>query len=232
LHLKKSFGKNDVLNDISLSVNKGSITAVMGPNGSGKTTLIKCILGLVRQDIGSIKVNGLDTLKNNEYRKFIGYMPQVPRYPENLRISELIKMFKDVRGNDCIYDEELLNRLNITGFYGKPFGTLSSGSKQRVSGAIAFLFGQEVIILDEPTAGLDPVSSEIMKNKIRKEKENGKLILLTSHIVSEVEMLADRVIFLLEGSVQADGSVDELKKLTGEGNLNRSLAKIIENCGQ
>jgi Cu-processing system ATP-binding protein len=154
-------------------------------------------------------------------------MPQVPNYPGNLRVEELVKMFRDVRGNHAFYDEELMKQFSIRNIYNKPYSTLSSGTKQRVSGSLAFLFGQEIIILDEPTAGLDPVSSEQMKNKIIKESEKGKLVLITSHIVSEVEKLASRVIFLLEGSVQADGTVDELKAKTGEDNLNRAFAKII-----
>ncbi len=226
-NLKKSFGKNQVLKGIDLAFDKGKIIAIMGPNGSGKTTLVKCILGLVKPDSGDVYVNGLNARKTSDYRRFIGYMPQVPNYPGNLRVEELVKMFRDVRGNHAFYDEELMKQFSIRNIYNKPYSTLSSGTKQRVSGSLAFLFGQEIIILDEPTAGLDPVSSEQMKNKIIKESEKGKLVLITSHIVSEVEKLASRVIFLLEGSVQADGTVDELKAKTGEDNLNRAFAKII-----
>jgi len=226
-NLKKSFGKNKVLKGINLSFGSGQVIAVMGPNGSGKTTLVKCILGLVKPDSGDILVKSLNIKKTCDYRRFIGYMPQTPSYPENLRVEELVKMFKDVRGNHATHDEELLRQLNISSFYGKPYGTLSHGSKQRVSGSLAFMFNQEIIILDEPTAGLDPVSSEQMKNKILKEKDKGKLLLITSHLVSEVEQLADRVVFLLEGSVEADGTVNELKEKTGEGSLNRAFAKMI-----
>jgi Cu-processing system ATP-binding protein len=227
-NLKKSFDKQEILKGISLELNKGSITAIMGPNGSGKTTLLKCILELVRPDGGEISVNGISTKNNCEYRKFIGYMPQTPRYPENLKVKELIAMLKDVKGNHCDYDEELIEQLNMREIYEKPIGTLSSGTKQRVSSAIAFLFGQEIIILDEPTAGLDPVSAEIVKNKIVNEKEKGKLIIITSHIISEVESLADRIIFLLEGSVYLDSTVDELKRKTGEENLNRAIALLMQ----
>ena len=224
-------GKNRVLKNINLELNKGSITAIMGPNGSGKTTLLKCILGLVKQDNGEIIVNGINTRNNCEYRKFIGYMPQTPRYPENLRVEELISMLKDVKGNHSLYDEELLKKLKIESIYNKAVGTLSSGTKQRLSSTIAFLFNQDIIILDEPTAGLDPISCEMVKNKILKEKEKGKLILITSHIISEVEALADRLIFLLEGSVYVDSPVDELISKTGESNLNRAIAKIMTENG-
>jgi Cu-processing system ATP-binding protein len=227
-NLRKSFGKLEILKGINLELNKGSITAIMGPNGSGKTTLLKCVLELVRPSSGNISVKGMSTKNNHEYRKLIGYMPQTPRYPENLKVKELIAMLKDVKGNHCDYDEELLVQLNMKEIYEKPIGTLSSGTKQRVSSAIAFLFDQEIIILDEPTAGLDPVSAEIVKNKIIKEKEKGKLIIITSHIISEVESLADRIIFLLEGNVYLDSTVEELKRNTGEENLNRAIAVLVQ----
>ena len=227
-NLKKSFVKNqEILKGIDLELFKGSITAIMGPNGSGKTTLLKCVLELVKPTSGEIMVNGINTKNNCEYRRFIGYMPQTPRYPENLKVKELIAMLIDVKGNHCNYDEELVKELKLEEIFDKPIGTLSSGTKQRLSSAIAFLFDQEIIILDEPTAGLDPVSAEIVKNKIIKEKQKGKLIIITSHIISEVEVLADRVIFLLEGNVYADSTVEELKKITGEDNLNRAIAGLM-----
>jgi Cu-processing system ATP-binding protein len=207
-----SIDKQEILKGIDLELQKGSITAIMGPNGSGKTTLLKCVLELVRPDSGEITVNGISTKNNCEYRKYIGYMPQTPRYPENLKVKELIAMLKDVKGNHCNYDEELIKELKMEEIFNKPIGTLSSGTKQRVSSAIAFLFDRDIIILDEPTAGLDPVSAEIVKHKIFKEKQKGKLIIITSHIISEVEALTDRLIFLLEGNVYVDSSVEELKQ--------------------
>jgi len=227
-NLRKSFSKQEILKGINLELTKGNIIAIMGPNGSGKTTLLKCVLELVKPDSGEILVNGINTKDNCEYRKYIGYMPQTPRYPENLKVRELIAMLKDVKGNHCAYDEELIGQLKMVEIFEKPIGTLSSGTKQRVSSAIAFLFDQDIIILDEPTAGLDPVSCEIVKNKIVKEKQKGKLIIITSHIISEVEALADRLIFLLEGNVYVDSPVEELKQNTGEENLNRAIAVLMQ----
>lgn len=226
--LRKSFNKQEVLKGVNLELKKGNISAIMGPNGSGKTTILKSILDLVRPDSGEIFINGINTKNNCGYRKFIGYMPQTPRYPENLRVRELIAMLKDVKGNHCNYDEDLISQLKMEEIFDKPVGTLSNGTKQRVSCVIAFLFDQEIIILDEPTAGLDPVSTEIVKNKILKEKQKGKLIIITSHIISEVETLADRIIFLLEGKVHVDRTVKELKQHTGEENLNRAIALLMQ----
>lgn len=227
-NLKKSFDKNLVLKGISLELEKGSVVAIMGPNGSGKTTLLKSILGLVKPDSGDIYVNDFHVNGNCEYRKFIGYMPQNSCFPENLKVKEVINMLKDVRGNHCVYDEELMKKLDIEKISNKQIGTLSGGTKQRVSSSVAFLFNQEIIILDEPTAGLDPVSSEIVKNKILEEKQNGKLIIITSHIVSEVETMADRIIFLLEGNIYIDSSVNDLISKTGESSLNKAIASIMQ----
>jgi Cu-processing system ATP-binding protein len=229
--LKKSFGKNLVLKGINLALNKGLIVAIMGPNGSGKTTLLKSILGLVKPDSGEICVKDFQVNGDCEYRRHIGYMPQNSCFPENLKVKEVISMLKDVRGNHTEYDEELVHKLNIEEIYNKQIGTLSGGTKQRVSSAVAFLFNQEIIILDEPTAGLDPVSAEAVKQKIIDEKNKGKLIIITSHVVSEVEELADRVIFLLEGKVHVDNTVHELISKTGELSLNKAIAKIMIDYG-
>jgi len=252
-NLKKSFGKNLVLKGINLELNKGTIVAIMGPNGSGKTTLLKSILGLVKPDSGEIYVKDIHVNGNAEYRRHIGYMPQNSCFPENLKVKEIISMLKDVRGNHTSptprtpspkergslskvggmngYDNELIKKLNIEEIYNKQIGTLSGGTKQRVSSSVAFLFNQEIIILDEPTAGLDPVSTEIVKQKILDEKNKGKLVIITSHVISEVEELADRIIFMLEGNVHVDNTVSELITQTSETSLNKAIAKIMIDHG-
>ncbi len=227
--IKKKFDKTEALKGITLDLGQGSVIAVMGPNGSGKTTLLKCILGLVKADSGDIFVNDCHVNGECEYRKHIGYMPQYSCFPENLKVKEVMEMIKDIRGNNCVYDEDLMKSLRVEDMYFKQIGTLSGGMKQKVSSAAAFLFGGDIIILDEPTAGLDPVSSEIVKNKILAEKEKGKLIIITSHIVSEVESLADRIIYMLEGRVYFNNTKEELYKQTGNTNLNRAIASLIEN---
>jgi Cu-processing system ATP-binding protein len=227
--IKKKFDKTEALKGITIELGSGSVIAVMGPNGSGKTTLLKCILGLVKADSGDIYVNDCHVNGECEYRKHIGYMPQYSCFPENLKVKEVMEMIKDIRGNHCVYDEDLMKSLRVEDMYSKQIGTLSGGMKQKVSSAAAFLFGGDIIILDEPTAGLDPVSSEIVKNKILAEKEKGKLIIITSHIVSEVESLADRIIYMLEGRVYFNNTKEELYKQTGNTNLNRAIASLIEN---
>lgn len=226
--LKKKFDKNEALKGVSLELGEGKVIAIMGPNGSGKTTLLKCILGLVKADSGSIYVNEFHVNGNSEYRKHIGYMPQYSCFPENLKVKEVMSMIKDIRGNHSTYDEELIGLLKVEEMNDKQIGSLSGGMKQRVSSAAAFLFGGEIIILDEPTTGLDPVSSEIVKNKIIAEKEKGKLVIITSHIVSEVESLADRIIYMLEGRIYFDNTKEELYRISGKENLNKAIAHLIE----
>ncbi|MFN4152333.1 MAG: ABC transporter ATP-binding protein, partial [Candidatus Sericytochromatia bacterium] len=229
VNLKKSFGKLNVLKGINLSLKKGHVIAVMGPNGSGKTTFLKSLVGLVIPDSGEVLING-NSIKNNwKYRDFIGYMPQIARYPENLKVKELIEMIKDIRGSKSELDEELIDLLKISNINEKTMVTLSGGNKQRVSAVLAFLFNQDIVILDEPTAGLDPVSSEHVKSKILKEKEKGKLIIVTSHIMSEVEEIADRIIYILEGNIHIDNTVEEIKLKTNESRLSKAIATIIGN---
>ena len=231
-NLYKSFGKFLVINDINLSMNKGEIIAVMGPNGSGKTTLLKSIVGLVLPEKGEIIVKGENIKKHWKFREVIGYMPQVARYPENLKVKELIELIKDIRGVKEHNDEELIEQFKLSKIFEKPMGTLSGGTKQRVSAVLAFLFNQEILILDEPTASLDPVSAEYMKAKILKEKEKGKLIIISSHIISEIDEIAERMVFLHDGKIHIDSSIHKIKEETKETKLGKAIARLIENYGE
>ncbi len=230
-NLTKKFGKNEALKGVELEMGSGSVIAIMGPNGSGKTTLLKCILGLVKADEGKIYVKNCLVNGECDYKRHIGYMPQYSCFPENLKVKEVMAMIKDIRGNNMKYDEELIEKLKIAEMNDKQISQLSGGMKQRVSSAAAFLFNAEIIILDEPTAGLDPVSSEIVKNKILEEKQKGKLVIITSHIVSEVEAMADRIIYMLEGKIYFDETKEKLYSATGKQNLNKAIAHLI-NAGE
>jgi Cu-processing system ATP-binding protein len=224
--LDKSFGRLQVLRSLDLDVAPGRITAILGPNGAGKTTLIKSVLGLVRPDGGTITVAG-QPATGSAYRAGIGYMPQIPRYPENLTVREILHMIKDLRGRFDDLDEELVDLFELEAQFDKPFKTLSGGNRQRVSAAIAFLFRPELLILDEPTAGLDPLASSTLKDKVRRERERGRTFVLTSHVMSEIEELADVVVYVLDGVVHFEESVPTLLERTGEGTLERALARMM-----
>ncbi|MCA4900972.1 MAG: ABC transporter ATP-binding protein [Bacteroidota bacterium] len=227
-HVNKSFGKLAVLKDVSLTFEAGKSYALIGPNGSGKTTLIKSVLGMVLPTTGVISVNGKDIKGDDQYRKWIGYMPQIGRYPDNLTIGQLIDMMKNVRAEVTDVDEELIDAFKLYKLYGKPMRTLSGGTRQKVSAALAFLFKAPILILDEPTAGLDPISSELLKEKILNEKRKGKLVIITSHILSDLDELATDLVYLFEGQVQYSNLVEVLKQETGETRLSKAIATMIK----
>lgn len=231
-NISKSFGKLQVLKDISASFEQGQSVAILGPNGSGKTTLIKTLLGMVVPDSGTIYFEQKSIKNAFLYRNQIGYMPQIGHYPPNLKISQLIDMMIDIRNskeNAVELDEELIEAFKLKAIENKALGTLSGGTTQKVSAALAFLFNPKVLILDEPTAGLDPLSSEILKAKIQKEKQNGKLILITSHIMSDLEELASHIMYLQDGKLQFFKELDTLKLEVGEERLNKIIAVLIQN---
>lgn len=225
--LAKSFGKLSVLKSLDLQFECGSATAIIGHNGSGKTTLIKIILGLVKPDAGRMFFDGAKLNGQADYRARIGYMPQAARFPENLTATELFSMLKDLRGNPEAIDEELIHAFRLAPELNKPLRTLSGGTRQKVSAVIAFLFRPAFIILDEPTAGLDPVASSILKDKIRQERARGTTFILTSHIMSEIEEVADRIVFLLDGRIQFTGTAADIKHATGQPHLERAIAHLM-----
>jgi len=228
-NINKQFRKLQALVGITVQFNKGQVISLIGPNGSGKTTLIKSILGLVKPDSGKIFVNDVSINESVEYRKDIGYMPQIGRYPDNMKVGQLFSMIKNIRSKENRFDEELFYRFKLDTIKDKPMRTLSGGTRQKVSAALAFLFDPEILILDEPTAGLDPLSSEILKEKIISEKEKGKLILITSHILSDLEELTTDVLYLQDGRTIFFKPLAEIKLETGEEKLSKAIASIMKN---
>ncbi len=227
-NVSKKFGKLKALDDVSVTCNKGECIALIGPNGCGKTTLIKSILGMVVCDSGFITFNGNNIRQNWKYRADIGYMPQIGRYPENMTIGQVLDMMKDIRGkNEDMLDKELIDQYALNDMLKKRMRTLSGGTRQKVSAALAFLFNPDVLILDEPTAGLDPLSSEILKTKIIAEKNKGKLVLITSHILSELDDLVSQVIYMQEGKLCFHKSITSLQEDTGEEKLSKAIASVM-----
>jgi len=228
-NISKRFKKLQALDKVSARFDDGKVISLIGPNGSGKTTLIKCILGMVKPKGGKIFVNDIQINGDPSYRKHIGYMPQIGRYPDNMKVGQLFTMMKHVRNaseNDL--DTDLITKFNLVAIFDKPMRTLSGGTRQKVSAALAFYFNPDILILDEPTAGLDPLSSEILKEKIIAEKKKNKLILITSHILSDLDDLATDIMYLQEGKLQFFKNIDTLRKETGEPKLGKAIARIMK----
>ena len=226
--INKKFKKMLALADISISFEKGQVVSLIGPNGSGKTTFIKCILGMVKPNNGKIFFNNELINGDPAYRSQIGYMPQIGRYPDNMKVGQLFDMMKDLRNvPNSQLDQELLDQFKLSAIFDKSMRTLSGGTRQKVSAALAFLFNPSVLILDEPTAGLDPLSSEILKEKILKEKEKNKLVIISSHILSDLDELTTHVMYLQEGKIEFFKSIELLRIETGEAKLGKAFAAIM-----
>lgn len=229
-HLHKSFRALHVLQGVSVVLPTGSVTAIIGPNGSGKTTLMKSIVGLVQPDSGTITVDGVSTINNPESRATIGYMSQVAHYPENLTPRDLVNMVRGVRkSNANDISDELIKDVQLHGHMDKPMRALSGGTRQKVGAVLAFMFRPTTLLLDEPTAGLDPVVTERLKERIVRVRDEGTTVLITSHVLSEIQELADRIIYLHEGCVIFDGMVNELLARTGHDVLSRAVASIMSH---
>jgi Cu-processing system ATP-binding protein len=227
--LKKSYGKLEVLKHVDLDLQQGTVYAIVGPNAAGKTTLIKSLLGLTKADEGSIEINNQMVNGDCSYRNNIGYMPQLAKFPENLTVKEILRLVRDLRNNPEQTDDELISAFKLEKEMHKPVKNLSGGTRQKLSAVIGFLFKPAILILDEPTAGLDPVSSSTLKDKIIAEKKNNKMIIITSHIMSEIEELCDYIIFLLDGSVYFQGTKAMVHKHTQQVNLERAIAILMES---
>ncbi len=225
--IRKRFGRLPVLEGVDLDVARGSVMAIVGPNASGKTTFNRILLGLVRRDSGTITFDGRTLDGDPSYRQRIGYMPQSARYPDNLTGREVMAMLSGFRGKSVPRDEELVDTLGLGPVMDTPLRVLSGGTRQRINALLAFLFRPDVLILDEPTAGLDPVSAGVLKERIRRERDAGRTIIVTSHVLSELDEIADSIAFLLDGKVRFSGPRDDLLRATSQPTLERAIANLM-----
>ncbi len=223
--LHKKFGKNQVLVDLDLDIQSKGIFTILGPNGSGKSTLIKSILGLSLPDKGSIKLKGKSVLNKSEYRREVQYLPQIASFPGNLKVRELINMLKDIRSGEG-NEKELIQQFGLEDSLNKKLNSLSGGTRQKVNILLTFMFDGDLMILDEPTTGLDPRALLTLKELILKEKAKGKTILITSHIMQFVEEMSDELVYLLEGKIYFRGTVEELLSKTKQTDFENAIATI------
>ena len=225
--LEKRFGRTTVLHGVDLDIVGGRVTGIVGPNGAGKTTLMKMVLGLTQVDDGKIWVDGERVGEDPAYRAAIGYMPQIARFPENLTGAELIAMLRDLRGAEAEIDDDLVARFGLAEQLRKPLRVLSGGTRQKVNAVLAFLFRPQLLVLDEPTSGLDPVASATLKAKIVEARNAGRTVIVTSHVLSDLEAVADDIVYLNEGRVGFAGPVRELKLVTRQLSLERAIAQVM-----
>ncbi len=227
-HLHKRFGKFVALRDITLSLTPGGITGIVGPNGSGKSTLIKTVLGLVTPTSGAVTLNGVPVTGSAEYRRRIGYMPQVARFPPDLTGAEILSMLRRLRDVSPCRERELIELFDLDRELGKRTRTLSGGTRQKLSAVICCMYDPELLILDEPTAGLDPLSATRLKDLILSLRRRKRTIILTSHIMSDMEHLPDEIVFLLDGEIHYLGGVHALKQQTGQAHFEQAIAHLLK----
>ncbi|HRG73479.1 MAG TPA: ABC transporter ATP-binding protein [Leptospiraceae bacterium] len=222
-NLTKTYKKNTVIRNLNLEIQEGVITALVGPNGSGKTTLLKCILGLTFPSKESkVLLAGLEYLKQNELYE-IGYMPQTPLFPQNLKVKEILEILETLEKKNPVFKERIKDELEIEKFENKYFGELSGGMKQKVNILQCFSSEKKFYIIDEPTASLDPHISFYLKNLLKERKTMGSSILFTSHIMSEVDEIADRVVVMVEGKLILHEAPIEILAKSKASNMEEAL---------
>jgi len=177
-----------------------------------------------------VRCDGQVVGRDPGYRRAIGYMPQRASFPENLTGREVLALVRGLRpGRPAVdpEDDDLLHRFQLGAELDKPVRTLSGGTRQKLNAVVAFLFRPRVVILDEPTAGLDPLASGILKEKVRSLADGGAAVLLTSHVMAEIEEMADAVVFMVDGRPHFEGTMESLRRLTGEQRLERAVARLM-----
>ncbi len=226
--VNKSFGTLKALRHVHVNCQPGECIALIGPNGCGKTTLIKSILGMVLPDSGKITFDGQPVQQSYQYRGRIGYMPQIGRYPDNMTVKQVLDTIKNLRSSIKNPDTQLYDAYQIKDILHKRMRTLSGGTRQKVSATLASLFNPDVLILDEPTAGLDPLAAEILKDYILQQTSRNKLVLITSHLLSELDNLVTEVVFMQDGAIKFHKSTASLKQETSGSTLAQAITLVLK----
>ncbi|MFR1709347.1 MAG: ATP-binding cassette domain-containing protein [Clostridium sp.] len=230
-NLTKRFGKVTAVNGINMTLNQGEVFGYIGPNGAGKTTTINVLLGILRASSGSVQIFGKDAWSDAvEIHKRISFVPGDVNLWPNLTGGEVIDLFTSLRGKvDVAKRKRLLEMFELDPT--KKCRTYSKGNRQKVALVSAFAADSDLYILDEPTSGLDPLMEQVFQECVSEQKNNGKTILLSSHILSEVERLCDRVSIIREGKIIETGTLSELRHLTNI-TMTVDTIKHIENLEQ
>lgn len=227
----KRYGRQWALRGVDAGFREGEVVMVIGPNGSGKTTLIKCLLGLVQPTEGRIIMEGAVLGRDPAFRKAIGYMPQISQFPPSLSIGQLLDMMLDVRGLSAAdADDRLIAELGLDKQLDKRLSALSGGTSQKVSAVMAFRPRPRLLVMDEPTAGLDPLSARTVLGRAAEVRALGGTVLITSHLMEEVETLADRVAYLQDGTLRFLLPIQEILDRTGSVRLAQAIPRFIEQA--
>ena len=210
--LTKHYGKHRGINNLSFSVNQGEFFGFIGPNGAGKSTTIRTLMGLIRPTGGSASIFGLDChSKASVIAKDVGYLPSENSYYENMKVRELLQYTADLYGMDCKTKmKELADRLNLD--LSRKIADLSLGNKKKVGIVSAIMTSPKLIIMDEPTSGLDPLIQQAFYDILKEENSRGATVFFSSHVLSEVQKLCDRVAILKEGQLIGIQSIKELRE--------------------
>ncbi len=224
----KRYGAQWALRGVNATFREGEVVMIIGPNGSGKTTLIKCLLGLVRPTEGHITVEGTVIGDDPDYRRSIGFMPQISQFPPALNIGQLLEMMLDIRGLMADEtDDRLITELGLDQQLDKRLSALSGGTCQKVSAALALRSRPRILVMDEPTAGLDPVSARTVLAHAAEVRAQGGTVLITSHLMEEVEALADRVAYLQDGELKFLLPIAEILQRTGAQRLAQAIPQLL-----
>ena len=230
-NLTKQFKKIKAVDNISLKVQKGDIYGFLGPNGAGKTTSIRMIMGIIKPDTGSIKLNGTDI--NTINRKKLGYLPEDRGLYQKQNLSEILYYFGCLKGLD---KKDSKNRANLwlERFYlddqkRRKIEELSKGNQQKIQFIIALLHDPQLIILDEPFTGLDPVNQILLKEVIKEKQEEGKTIIFSTHQMEQVERLCNNICLINKGHILLEGPLSEIRKSHSEDAIELNFSGKIDN---
>ncbi|GKX65251.1 ABC transporter ATP-binding protein [Inconstantimicrobium mannanitabidum] len=232
-NLTKHYKRKNAVDGISFSLNKGEIVALTGPNGAGKTTTIKCILGLLRKNEGEIFINGTDN-KSKDVKYKLAYIPETPDIYPMLTVWEHLKFMALVYkiNNWTVVAEKILSKFDIADKKDELAKNLSKGMKQKLSICCALIHNPEIFFVDEPFIGLDPKAVRELKDAFKALKEEGKTILISTHMLDAAENLCDRIIVVKKGRVLAEGSIEDLRhkiKVSQETSLEDIFLEVTED---
>jgi sodium transport system ATP-binding protein len=234
-NLTKSYGDLLAVADLSLQVRAGEVYALLGANGAGKTTALRCLATLLRPTSGHAGIAGFDSVRHPlEVRRRLGFLAASMGLYQRLTARELLRFFAELNGMGPAQVEgaveEVVQAFDLSGFANRLCGKLSTGQRQRVSIARAVVHDPPALVLDEPTLGLDVLSSEAIIRFVEGARERGRAVLFSTHQMSEVELLADRVGVIAGGRLAAEGTVDEIVAASGEANLARAFLRIVREA--